>query len=515
LNKTEVRRRLKMVTGFEVLGAISSSYSFTKDIVAFFKGVHDAKTAIPNIMLRFEDDALLLEHLAACIDESILKNLDLESLSHLQRVISHILPIAQDVSVRLHRYKTNNIWDRAKWAVVGKDLKSSEEDIYDWIKRLQTCFVLFPTKAKTDIVSALGPNSKNAILIEAVTAQQRMESRISKFREIGYQQTKDLDPDLQLSTELSSTIELSSQARISTISGRQLLVEFKKLAPALVHSESAKQEMEEEVVKLVSVLSVVRPTDMFLLRTKYFFATNPKLNQPSVPFGILYEFPAKYSPPSRLIDLLRKTTPNGTRILEHSLDQRFELVRQISTAILFIHSVGWFHKGIRSSNLFLAHSKEATDHGRNYPEYLGTSFLAGFDYSRSEAARSTGDEAEGGWKRALYQHPERNITSDSGDPIPEYIAEHDIYSLGVTMVEIGRWKPLETYPQLFQNASPAKRKARLEDMAEGLRVTLGRRYVELTLRCLRILDEDSRPLLGVPAIRGIVLDLEELASSTK
>jgi len=504
-----------MVTGFAVLGALSSSYSFTKDIVAFFKRVHDAKTAIPNIMLRFENDALLLEHLAISIDETMLEHLDIESLSHLQRVISHILPITQDVSVRLNRYKTNNLWDRSKWAVVGKDLKSSEEDINDWIKRLQTCFVLFPKKAKNDIVSALGRNSNNATLIEAVTAQQRMESRITKFREIGYQQTKDLDPSLQLSTELSSTIELSSQARMSTISGRQLLVEFKKLAPASVHSKSATKEMEEEVVKLVSVLSAVRPTDMFLLRTKYFFTTNPKLKQPSVPFGILYEFPAKYSPPSRLIDILRMTGPNGTRILKHSLDQRFELVRQISTAILFIHSIGWFHKGIRSSNIFLAHSKEATDLGRNYPEYLGTSFLAGFDYSRSEAARSTGDEAEGGWKRALYQHPERNVTADSDDAVPEYIAEHDIYSLGVTMVEIGRWKPLESYPQLFQDASPAKHKEVLEEMAEGLRVTLGRRYVELALRCLRILDTDSRPLLGSPAIRGIVLDLEELASSTK
>lgn len=383
-----------MVTGFQVLGAISSAYTFTKDIVAFLKGVHDAKTAIPSIMLRFEDDALLLEHLATFFDESVLESLDVDSLNHLQRIFSHILPLAQDVSTRLHKYEGNNFWDRTKWAIVGGDLQLYEDQIYDWIKRLQICLVLFPTNAKTAMVSSLSAKSKTAVLIEAVTAQQRMESRISKFREIGYQQTKLLEPDLQLSTELSATIELSSQARMKTISGKQFLVEFKKLPAVSASDPSAKEEMEKEMVKLVSVLSAVRPTDMCLLKTKHFFATNPKLNQASAPFGILYEFPAKYSSPSRLIDLLRETTPNGTRILKHSLDQRFELARQISTALLFLHSIGWVHKGVRSSNVFLANSKDAMDQGRKYPEYLGSGFLAGFDYSRSESARSTGDEAD-------------------------------------------------------------------------------------------------------------------------
>src|SRR5579859_883714 len=121
-----------MVTGFEVIGAISASYSFTKDIVAFFKAVYDSKTDIPTILLRFENDAKLLEHLTVFFDQKILDNLDEDSLSHLLRVFSHILPVAQSVCVKLQRYKRNKLWDRATWAIVGKDLQSSEQDIYDW-----------------------------------------------------------------------------------------------------------------------------------------------------------------------------------------------------------------------------------------------------------------------------------------------------------------------------------------------------------------------------------------------
>lgn len=507
---------LTMPTGFEVLGALSASYNFTKDIVAYFKAVHDAKTDIPNILLRFENDSKLLEHLTTFFSEAILESLDGDSLSHLQRVFSHILPIAQRVCVKLRRYERNKLWDRATWAIVGKDLQASEEDIYDWIMRLQTCLALFPKSAKTAMLSSMGTDSANAPLVETLTAQQRMEDLVAKFREIGSRQLKSLEPSLQLSTELSDTIKLSSPAQIQLVDSKEYIVEFKKLPASMANDPAIKEEMKGEMAKLVSVLSAVQPTDMFLLRTRFFFESSPRLGQPAVPFGILYDLPAKYTHPNRLIDVLRDTDSNGNRILRHSLDQRFELARQISTAILFIHSVGWVHKGVRTSNIFLAQSEGALAQGRRYPEFLGTSFLTGFDYTRRDAARSTGDETEGAWQRAIYQPPDRNISSDEdSSDAPSYKAEHDIYSLGVVLVEIGRWKPLEMYPHLFKNATSLERKMRLEDMAEGLRVPLGGRYVEVALRCLRILNEGSRPMHGGPTIRNIVVDLEDLAAATK
>lgn len=394
---------------------------------------------------------------------------------------------------------------------MGKDLQSSEESIFNWIKRLQTSFALFPKPARTAILSSMESHSANASFLATLTAQQRMEDQIAKFRGIGYRQSRILEPNLQLSTELSNSIKLSSQAEIQSLDNRDYLVEFKKLSGSIASDPTIRAEAKAEIEKLVSIFSAVQPTEMYLLETRFFFETSPRINQPTVPFGIIYSLPTKYD--VRLIDKLRETDVNGNRILKHSLDQRFELARQISTAILFIHSVGWFHKGVRSSNVFLAHSQDAIAHGRGDPQFLGTSFLAGFDYTRRDAARSTGDESEGGWQKALYQPPERSEQEEGASP-PPYKAEHDIYSLGVVLVEIGRWKPLEMYPNLFKRATAIERKARLEEMAEGLRVTLGRRYVEIALRCLRILDDGFKPVHSSPAIRNIVLDLEDLATAT-
>lgn len=83
-----------MPTGFELLSALDASYHFVKDIVAFLKAFHDAKSNIPNIMLRFENDAKLLEFLTEFFDDYILRTLDDDTISHLQRVFSHILPIS-------------------------------------------------------------------------------------------------------------------------------------------------------------------------------------------------------------------------------------------------------------------------------------------------------------------------------------------------------------------------------------------------------------------------------------
>ena len=128
-----------MPGGFVVLGAITASWGLFKDIVSFMKAVHNAKTAIPAILLRFENDSTLMAALATLFTEEVIDSLRDADVDHLQRVFDYLLPILQSISVRLRRYGRNNIWDKAKWAVVSKDLQSSEEDIYTWVQRLQNC----------------------------------------------------------------------------------------------------------------------------------------------------------------------------------------------------------------------------------------------------------------------------------------------------------------------------------------------------------------------------------------
>lgn len=493
------------VTGFAVLGAISASWGFAKDIVTFCKRYHDAKTEIPEAFLQFENDTVLLGSLDKFFTEDALGTLDGESLDHLQRVFSYLLPILQSTHTRLLKYESDSKWDRMKWVAVGKDLKSAEHAMYEWVDRLQKFLVLLPNPTKGQLLNSVGESSP---LVRTAVAHQRMEERISNFQKLGYAPSEQLIGDLRLQGEIESKLQPASGGQLIVIESKKYLVEWKRLPANEANDEIIRQEAEQEIVKLVSVLSAINAAKMFSMRAIKYFVSSV---EQTVPFGIAYELPVRFETPENLSQLLEKTDDRGNRILKHSLDQRFELARQIASAILFIHSIGWVHKGVQTSNIWMANRQSSAF---NYPQYLGTAFLAGFDYTRREVARSTGDETiGGGWVRRIYQHPDRTQTNPEGQVMAEFLPEHDVYAFGVVLVEIGRWKPLRRYAHLFQRVSNIQRKQNLEDMADGLKITMGKRYVDVALRCLRILDGRPTPARARPAIRDILFDLEDLATA--
>lgn len=88
--------------------------------------------------------------------------------------------------------------------------------------------------------------------------------------------------------------------------------------------------------------------------------------------------------------------------------------------------------------------------------------------------------------------------------------QHDIYSLGVTLLEIGLWQSFlleidETFEELYPNPilnpintdnphnplGPAARtKTRFEELARtSLPVRMGKRYSDIVLSCLKCLDK--------------------------
>jgi hypothetical protein len=292
--------------------------------------------------------------------------------------------------------------------------------------------------------------------------------------------------------------------------GSSYILEFKRLPAAVANDPGPVAELEEEVVKLVSVFTGARPFDTFLLQPTKFFHSEIV---PTAPYGILYALPDHRKPHRTLAEALEETKANGARVLEHSLDQRFELARQIATALLFIRSLSWVHKGVCASNVVLTHKPRAGGGLLDWPKYIGTAYLVGFDFSRREFAHSTGNEAVGlGWHRKLYQHPSR-ADLESTDELP-FTVDHDTYALGVLLVEIGRWKTLRNYPRL-EKLDAFDKKTNLEGLAESLQVTMGQRYVKLSLRCLRVLDESERGRHDPISVRAIVLELEDLATAMR
>ena len=130
-------------------------------------------------------------------------------------------------------------------------------------------------------------------------------------------------------------------------------------------------------------------------------------------------------------------------------------------------------------------------------------------------ASKGGDDLDPDWYRNLYRHPARQGES----PDEAYRMQHDIYSLGVCLLEIDLWESFVDYPsdipvpgEAFRDlavmmmqpggtglgsnrstrAAGYEAKRYMEDLARTkLLQTMGERYSHVVLFCLTCLDGDN------------------------
>ena len=142
-------------------------------------------------------------------------------------------------------------------------------------------------------------------------------------------------------------------------------------------------------------------------------------------FDLIFRMPDKMSDP----ETLRATITAGSS--SHSLSDRFRLATQLALAVYSIHAFDMVHKSIRPENIVLFHDQESA---------LGSAFLLGFERVRREEDNTKLTE-DADWEKNLYRHPQRQGTKIRD----RYIMQHDIYSLGVCMLEIGLWGSFVQY----------------------------------------------------------------------
>lgn len=116
----------------------------------------------------------------------------------------------------------------------------------------------------------------------------------------------------------------------------------------------------------------------------------------------------------------------------HSLTERLKLAHQLSEAIGFVHKKFLVHKNVRSRSIVVLNKDQEAG--------IGHAFLLNWSMVRKRRDLTLEDPVQG-WERDLYRHPTRNSPRDQR-PDEDYNTGHDIYSLGVVLLEIGLWEPL-------------------------------------------------------------------------
>ncbi|KFY69555.1 hypothetical protein V496_00136 [Pseudogymnoascus sp. VKM F-4515 (FW-2607)] len=482
-----------MVIGLGVLGAISACSSLAQDIVGIITTIAKFNSDFNDIAIRFEDEASLLGDLARAFEvENFELSLSEDDNEHLCRVFEHISQRLHNVDTKLQKIRRQNFQGKINWVFCRKALEQAESDLHHWTQRLGTRFIMLSSESKARILNDLVIEQSRGSATELTENLNRQV----EMQRIAHLSASSLDVDV---VDLSNRVTLPSEPGQLRFSAR-LDMSINLIIDLLRNPDSriaySPSWVKEEVGKLVFVLREAKPQVMHIPPLKGFVQTGIRLQ----PWGLAYSLPPAYSGTTPLLELLKKTNRQGQRLPAlHPLEERFRLAHDIATAIEYVHSLGWVHKTIRSSNILVSW----LDAHRKSPEGLGSAFLVGFEYARHKTANSTGS-AYDGWTNELYRHPERQ-NMFSGELLVDsyYERYHDVYSFGVVLLELGRWKTLEATPEHFENKKPLEIKQNLLNLSGNISPFVGSRYTRIVRKCLDA-TADS------PSMTEILGDLEDL-----
>jgi serine/threonine protein kinase len=156
-------------------------------------------------------------------------------------------------------------------------------------------------------------------------------------------------------------------------------------------------------------------------------------NSEKAQYVFLFDYPAGSLP--KKPTSLHECIDGGVKL---DLKERFRVAQALVRSIGAFHAVGWLHKGIRSHSIKFFHPKDGpacdfnrpylTDFGFSRPVHMTTRFHA---------------QAVGDPDYEVYRHPERY-----DPPVVSFTKIHDIYSVGVILLEIGLW---QTARRLFDD----------------------------------------------------------------
>lgn len=294
-----------MVSGLEVLGAVSACSSLAQDIVSVVIKIANFKSDFNDIAIRFEDDANLLSGLLRTFESDDF-DLSEDDSEHLCRVFGHIDQRLRTVGTKLQKIQRQNFQGKINWALFRSSLEQAELDMHHWTQRLGTRFIMLSSESKASIISDL------VIRRPAVTVMDLTDNlnRQVEMQRVAHLSAASLDVDVvDLSKRVSLPAE-SGQLRFGAKLDDSINLVIDLLRNPGRRGDYSPAWVREEVGKLALVLRETKPRVMHIPHLKGFLQTGI----PEMPWGLAYSIPSAYSRTVPLLDLLKKTNQLGQRL---------------------------------------------------------------------------------------------------------------------------------------------------------------------------------------------------------
>ncbi|KAL8811118.1 MAG: hypothetical protein Q9200_002059 [Gallowayella weberi] len=500
------------VTGFELFGLIGSGKA-TADIldntIRTLKNYHNSDEDIKELCFALKADSVPLRafiNILTNISTSA-EGIDIaEEDGELHKDIAlHLSSLEERLRERLSKLSSD------------PDLEKLVKELGDWIRRAWVIYAAIDAKMKSQTAVA-GPHASARRMSNLVELFGRLSVRPVQIEAL----LKPFD-GLKAQGEPSRRFAVTSGGTVPN-QGTRLIFEYmyKPYSDNLTTDEV--DLIGSATRDLACVLYHSNPEQTRILKS-HGYCHDPRTRR----FGLLYELP-----PSKTWIV---TSAGHARVLSlrellnrapHCpLNHKLSFCCNIAQAVLYVHLVGWVHKSIRPDNILVFEDEvnEEDDDGdkdvdvrsrRYFPFSLNSPYLAGFEYARSVKALSD-RTSDAEWRVNIYRHPKRQHLVQN----EEYTMAHDIYSLGVVLLEVCLWGsngfvPFQKRDTTFKDATPDKVKKDLLDMArgkkmDGVAVFLGERFADLVTFCLNVDEKQEVPTAAF--IQEVWLKLDEMRSA--
>ncbi|KAK6527424.1 hypothetical protein TWF694_004413 [Orbilia ellipsospora] len=276
---------------------------------------------------------------------------------------------------------------------------------------------------------------------------------------------------------------------IGRFKGQVVLVEWKVVRDGVDASAADTAIRNQQRISDLATLLMTKPKPQEL-RVLPFLGVIKTNDRRDTNYGFVYEAPAVTY--ATLLDIMDPAKHDFT------LGDRYSSALLLCKAMLLLHLAGWLHKGIRGNNvLFYAGNDARCDYTAPY--------LAGFDYSRKSEADAHTEDVNDDLEDNLYRHPDvqgvpQEMSPDGGQNYgakdkwrPRFSQLHDIYSLGVVLLEIGfKQSAKSIYDNAMRDSKYGPHSATsfknwiLEHQVPQLTSLVGRGYREAVEYCITV-----------------------------
>jgi hypothetical protein len=339
-------------------------------------------------------------------------------------------------------------WDSWKWALFER--RRFERFVAEFQKWTAKIKDLVP------LMMALNPHYDNSLVLDKLITNEHSR-RVGVAPHASLRRLA-IEPGLDQTNFFIENVKLDAplEAECLTIANlvntsdthpepEKVLVEYKRYGGDTDDADiESDHQTEERVHQLASLLSSAGTHGLHTLEFRGLINQSEGKR-----YAFLFNFPPPSSSdrvPTSLYSLMSRHTT-----LRMSLPQRFRVAKDAVTAVSAFHADGWVHKSIRSHSIvfFPTITYNSPSSPIQNEVTFGDCYLTDFEFARPETAQ-TQYTFDNHLEKILYRHPERQ-----GPPTVSFRKIHDIYALGVVLLEVGVWQTaLSIYQQAHKKLKP-------------------------------------------------------------